>query len=219
MFPLQDIFIKVCGITNASDAKLACSMGVNAIGFIFNRSDERYVPPELASSIIAELPDYISKIGVFHHADRRYIRRVLKQVPLSAVQLQGKDGPDDLVDFDVSVLKQFQMNESFDPEVMRNYLVDAFVLKNQKTIRVNHAPRKYHWNIAVQAKEYGRIILSGGLHSENIEDAIRFVSPYGIDVCSGVEARPGKIDPSLLRTFISNARNVRLSYAGDRDYE
>jgi phosphoribosylanthranilate isomerase len=219
MFPLQELFIKICGITNLADAKLACSLGANAIGFIFKKSHERYIHPELAASIISNLPDHISKIGVFENASHTYIHSIIKQVPLSAVQLLGNNGPDDLVDFEVSVIKQFQLTESFESEIMRNYLVDAFLLKNQHSVGGKHAPKKYHWNIAAKSKDYGRIIISGGLNPDNIEDAIRFVNPYGVDVCSGVEYRPGKLDKSLLQTFISNARNVSLSYAEDNEDE
>jgi phosphoribosylanthranilate isomerase len=219
MFPLQELFIKICGITNLVDAELACSFGANAIGFIFNKSNERYVHPELAASIISDLPEHISKIGVFENASTQHIQNVLKQTPLSAVQLLGNQGPDDLVDFDVSVIKQFQMLQSFDVEIMRNYLVDAFLLKNQIDGVGEHLQKKYHWNVAVKAKDYGRIILSGGLNPNNIEAAIRFVNPYGVDVCSGIEHKPGKIDKSLLRTFISNARDISLNYAEDKEYE
>ena len=212
---MQELFIKICGITNLGDAESACSLGVNAVGFIFQGSSERYVDPELAASIISQLPEHISKIGVFENTRTSSIRRILKQVPLSAVQLKGNYGPDDLVDFDVSVIKQFQLNESFDVEVIKNYLVDAFLLKDQNEKVGKHLAKRFNWNIAAKAKEYGRIIISGGLHPHNIEDAIRFVHPYGVDVCSGVEQRPGKLDPSLLRSFISNARNVSLSYAED----
>jgi phosphoribosylanthranilate isomerase len=219
MFPLQELFIKICGITNLVDAELACAFGANAVGFIFEKSNERYVHPERAASIISNLPEHISKIGVFENASPHYIQSILKQVPLSAVQLLGNNGPDDLVDFDVSVIKQFQLKQSFDVEVMRNYLVDAFLMKDQNEVVGKHLPKKYHWNIAVKAKDYGRIILSGGLNPNNIEDAIRFVNPYGVDVCSGIEHRPGKLDKTLLRTFISNARDISLYYAEDKEYE
>lgn len=219
MSPLQEIFIKICGITNLADAELACLLGANAVGFVFKQSSERYVSPERAASIIANLPEHISKIGVFENASPQYIQSILKQVPLSAVQLLGNNGPDDLVDFDVSVIKQFQLNQSFDTEVMRNYLVDAFLLKNKNEEVGNQLPKKYHWDIAIKAKEYGRVIISGGLNPNNIEDAVRFVQPYGVDVCAGVEHRPGKLDKSLLRTFISNARNENLYYKEDMEYE
>ena len=102
---------------------------------------------------------------------------------------------------------------------MRNYLVDAFLLKNQNEGIGNQQPKKYHWDIAIKAKECGRVIISGGLNPNNIGDAVRFVQPYGVDVCVGVEHRLGKLDKSLLRTFISNARNENLYYANDRKYE
>jgi phosphoribosylanthranilate isomerase len=210
MFPLQELFIKICGITNLADAELACSLGTNAVGFIFQQSNKRYVHPERAASIIADLPEHISKIGVFENASPRYIQSILKSVPLSAVQLLGNYGPDDLVDFDVSVIKQFQLIQSFDIEVMRNYLVDAFLLKDQNEEAGNRPPKIFHWDIAGKAKEYGRVILSGGLHPNNIEDAVRFVQPYGVDVCAGVEMKVGKKDLVKMRDFIAKARDVTI---------
>ncbi|MGD1046274.1 MAG: phosphoribosylanthranilate isomerase [Bacteroidota bacterium] len=219
MFPLQELFIKICGITNLVDAELACSFGANAVGFVFNQSNERYILPEKAASIIADLPEHISKIGVFENASHRYIQRILKQVPLSAVQLLGNIGPDDLVDFDVSVIKQFQLNRSFDIEIMRNYLVDAFLLKDQNEEVGNHLPKKYHWDAAIKAKEYGRVILSGSLNTSNIEDAVRFVQPYGVDVQTGIEIQPGKKDRHKMRDFIACARGVSLTYGiNDEEY-
>ena len=212
MFPLQELFIKICGVTNLADAELACSFGANAVGFVFNQFDQRYVLPERAASIISNLPEHISKIGVFENASTRYIQSVLKKVPLSAVQLFGNNGPDDLVDFDVSVIKQFQLNKSFDIEVMRNYLVDAFLLKDQNEEMGNQLPKEYHWDIAIKAKEYGRVILSGNLNTSNIEDAVRFVQPYGVDVQAGIEIQPGKKDRSKMRDFIACARGVHLEY-------
>jgi len=217
MFPLQELFIKICGITNSVDAEMACSFGANAIGFIFKESDERYIHPSLAASIIANIPEHISKIGVFENASTQYIHGVLRQVPLSAVQLLGNNGPDDLVDFDVSVIKQFQLNQTFDVEVMRNYLVDAFLLNDQNEKVGDRLPKKYHWDIAIKAKEYGRVILSGNLSPDNIEDAVRFVQPYGVDVQTGIEIQPGKKDRYKMRDFIACARNVNLTYGMNKE--
>ena len=79
MFPLQELFIKICGITNLADAEIACSFGANAVGFVFKQSDQRYVSPERAASIISNLPEHISKIGVFENASPRYIQSILKK--------------------------------------------------------------------------------------------------------------------------------------------
>jgi hypothetical protein len=102
---------------------------------------------------------------------------------------------------------------------MRNYLVHAFLLKDQNERMGNQLPKKYYWDVAVEAKEYGRVILSGGLNPNNIVDAICFLQPCGVDVCAGVEHTLGKLDKSLLRIFISNARNESLYDTENMEYE
>lgn len=97
-------------------------------------------------------------------------------------------------------------------EVLRNYIVDAFLLDAHSESKYGGTGRTFDWNIAVRAKGYGRIILSGGLTPENIEDAVRFVQPYGVDVSSGVEREPGKKDPQRVRDFIARAKDVPLYY-------
>ncbi len=218
-FPLQELFIKICGITNLTDAELACSLGANAIGFNFTLSNERYITPDLAASICKKLPEYISKIGVFENVSQRSIQNILKTVPLSAIQLQGNYGSDDLIGYETSVIKTFILDPLFDVEVMRNYLVDAFLLGSKNEDQIGLRPREYHWDIALKAKEYGRIILSSGLNAENVEDAIRFVQPYGVDVCAGVETKTGTKDPTKMRDFISRARNASQAYNTDVEDE
>ncbi len=214
--PTQDLFIKICGITNPDDAEYACSLGVNALGFNFTKSSDWYVNPEKASSISKIIPEYISKIGVFENCDERYIKNVMKNFPLSAVQLKGNYAPDDLVGYETSVIKVFSLDRSFDVEKMRNYLVDAYLLESPG--RSDLKPKEYNWDIALKAKEFGRIILSGGLNPANIGDAIRFVHPYGINVCSGVENSPGKKDPQKITDFIAQARSVSIPDYMDEEF-
>ncbi len=134
---------------------------------------------------------------------------------LSAVQLLGREGPDDLVNFDTSVIKVFRVGKNFDVEVMKNYIVDAFLLDTLKAGAFGGTGKTFDWNVALRAKEYGRIILSGGLTPDNVEDAVRFVRPYGVDVSSGVEAKPGKKDPAKVRDFIARAKSIPVSYRDD----
>ncbi|MBI4417427.1 MAG: phosphoribosylanthranilate isomerase [Ignavibacteriales bacterium] len=208
----QDLFVKICGITNLEDAMHAVRCKADAVGFVFYERSERYVAPERAAEIVAQLPDFVSKVGVFVNATQRSVEEIARKVNLSAVQLYGKEGPDDLVGYEASVIKAFNIRPNFDVEVMRNYLVDAFLLDAHSEARYGGSGKTFDWNIAVRAKEYGRIILAGGLTPENIEDAVRFVQPYGVDVSSGVEGKPGKKDPERVRNFIARAKDIPLSY-------
>jgi phosphoribosylanthranilate isomerase len=215
--PMQELFIKICGITNLEDAKLACELGVNAVGFNFSKTSGRYIGPDEAKSISLKLPEHVSKIGVFKDESHAYIQNVSRSVALSAVQLEGNYAPDDLVGYETSVIRTFTIDHLFDAEKMRNFLVDAFLLNN-KADDTAGTPRKYHWDIMLKAKEYGRIIISGGLNVENIEDALRFVQPYGIDVTDGIEKKIGKKDPCLMKEIVSKARSILLQYDEDNDW-
>jgi phosphoribosylanthranilate isomerase len=98
---------------------------------------------------------------------------------------------------------------------MKNYIVDAFLLDALSEGTYGGTGKTFDWNIAIKAKEYGRIILSGGLTPDNVEDAVRFVRPYGVDVSSGVEAKPGKKDRGKVQDFISRAKSIPVSYRDD----
>lgn len=213
----QDLFVKICGITSLEDAQHAVQCGADAIGFIFYEESPRFISHRRAADIAKSLPEHISKIGVFVNADRKFVLDIVRHVNLSAVQLLGNDGPDDLVNFETSVIKVFRVGRNFDVEVMRNYIVDAFLLDAFKEGSLGGTGKAFDWNVAVKAKEYGRIILSGGLTPENVEDAVRFVRPYGVDVSSGVEASPGKKDPAKVREFIMRAKSIPVSYHDDEE--
>ncbi|MGH2568064.1 MAG: phosphoribosylanthranilate isomerase [Bacteroidota bacterium] len=214
---MQDLFVKICGITNLEDAQHAVSCSADALGFNFYSKSPRYIPPERAAEIIDRLPEHISKIGVFVNADPKYIHNAIAKAKLSAVQLLGNEGPDDLVDYEVSPIKVFRIRDDFDLGVMRNYIVDAFLLDTHREGKYGGTGQTFNWNIALKAKEYGRIILSGGLTPDNIEAAVRFVQPYGVDVSSGVEASPGKKDPAKVKDFIARAKSIPLYYNQDFD--
>jgi len=211
----QDLFVKICGVTNVEDARFALECGADAIGLNFYERSPRFITMERAQEIVSKLPEHKSKIGVFVNASRKRILEVIKTVNLSAVQLVGQHGPDDLVNFESSVIKVFRVYPGFDVEVLRNYIIDAFLLDTYQDETYGGTGKTFDWNVAIKAKEYGKVILSGGLNPENIEDAVKYVQPYGVDVSSGVELRPGRKDPKKIRDFIARARSVPLYYNED----
>lgn len=208
----QDLFVKICGITNLEDALHAVRCKADAVGFIFAEQSERFIEPDRAAAIVRKLPEFVSKVGVFVDATQRVVEETVRKVGLSAVQLYGGEGPDDLIGYEASVIKAFRVRPDFDVEVMRNYIVDAFLLDTYSGRKVGGTGTTFDWNIAVRAREYGKVILSGGLKPENVEDAVRFVQPYGVDVSSGVEREPGKKDHDRVRDFIARAKNIPLNY-------
>jgi phosphoribosylanthranilate isomerase len=208
----QDLFVKICGITTVEDALHAAQCGADAIGFIFFEESPRFISHYRAAEIVKRLPEHISKIGVFVNADRKFIHDIVSHVNLSAVQLYGNEGADDLINFEISVIKAFRVKDDFDVDVMRNYIVDAFLLDAHKEGKYGGTGRTFDWNLAVKAKEHGKIILSGGLTADNVEEAVRFVRPYGVDVSSGVEIAPGKKDPAKVKEFIARAKSIPLTY-------
>ena len=211
----QDLFVKICGVTNVEDAQFALECGADAIGLNFYERSPRFVTMDRAQDIVSKLSEHKSKIGVFVNASRKRILEVIKTVNLSAVQLVGQHGPDDLVNFESSVIKVFRVYPGFDVEVLRNYIIDAFLLDTYQDETYGGTGKTFDWNVAIKAKEYGKVILSGGLNPENIEDAVKYVQPYGVDVSSGVELRPGRKDPKKIRDFIARARSVPLYYNED----
>lgn len=213
----QDLFVKICGITNLEDAVQAVRFGADAVGFEFIDESPRFISHKHAADIVSALPEHISKIGVFEHAERKFVHDIVHHVNLSAVQLFGDEGPDDLVNFDTSVIKVFRVGRKFDVEVMKNYIVDAFLLDTHQKRLGRTWEAGFNWNVAVKAKEYGRIILSGGLTPENVEDAIRFVRPYGVDVNTGIESKPGKKNHKLMQEFVARAKSIQVSYPDEEE--
>ncbi len=203
---MQEVFVKICGITNLADALHCVECGADALGFNFFTRSERYIRPEEACVIVGQLPRHITKFGVFVNARRTRIERIVGEVKLSALQLHGNEHPEDCSNFDVSVIKVLRVGPSFEPTDLLRYQVDAYLLDTQVAGYYGGSGHSFDWNVAVAAKRYGKIILSGGLNLSNVEAALRFVRPYGVDVCSGIESKPGKKDLNMVRDFIAKAK-------------
>ena len=192
--------IKICGITNEEDALLAVELGADALGFIFAESPRR-IEPEKAKDIIQLLPPFVGKVGVFVDKDRTEIDRIAGLCNLDALQLHGNESPFFCQAFKLKVIKAIRVRNIDTLKTLANYDVDAFLLDAFVPDKHGGTGRTFDWELAVDAKKWGRIILSGGLTPENVAKAIAEVDPYAVDVSSGVEAYPGKKDPEKLRAF------------------
>jgi phosphoribosylanthranilate isomerase len=199
--------VKICGITNLSDAKAAVDFGAHALGFNFYEKSVRNISPADAYKIIRALPEKIEAAGVFVNWSPEAVIALARAVDLDTVQLHG-DEPAATARaaakyFDVTkalrVGKGFRLAQlkPFEPTV-RAFLFDA-AMKNQ----FGGTGHRTDWSIARRAAKTHHIILAGGLTPENVAEAILYVRPYAVDVASGVEARPGKKDRAKLRQFFA----------------
>jgi phosphoribosylanthranilate isomerase len=194
--------IKVCGITNLDDARLAVELGADMLGFIFYAKSPRAVSPAVAAQICRQLN--VEKIGVFVNETVPVIQSTLTACGLTGIQFHGDEPPSFCRQFNVTAIKALRVRDAASLTVAAEYDVDALLLDTYTDSQHGGTGRTFDWQLAVQAKQFGRpIILSGGLTPENVREAIATVQPYAVDVASGVEQSPGRKDPEKLRRFIA----------------
>jgi len=191
----------VCGITNLEDARLACACGADALGFIFYEKSPRYVTPETAGEIMRRLPPFVCKVGVVVNRSLAEVQALARTLPLNLIQLHGDESAEFCHRLGLPFLKVFRVGDGFEPEVLRRYPAAGFLLDTYRPNRYGGTGETFDWRVARAARRFGRIVLSGGLNPNNVAEAVRTAQPYAVDVCSGVEAEPGKKDPEALRAF------------------
>ncbi len=201
--------IKICGLTNLEDASAAIDFGADALGFVFFKESPRNISPEKAAAIIAKLPAFTTTVGVFVNEPREEILKIVDQTGVSVIQLHGEEPPESCL-LTRKVIKGIRIKsiESLEPLKRYQGLVSAFLLDTYAPHKLGGTGQVFNWDIALEAKAFGRVILAGGLTPANISEAIRMVKPYAVDVSSGVELEKGKKDHQKMRLFIERARSA-----------
>jgi phosphoribosylanthranilate isomerase len=195
--------IKICGITNLTDAQLAAELGAHALGFIFYPKSPRSIAPEAVREIIRQLPPFVATVGVFVDENAPRVREIASLAGLDWVQLHGQETPDYCRSLGHRVIKGFRIKGPESLAQLTDYreAAQALLLDTYKPGTPGGTGETFDWDLARQAKKYGAIILAGGLTPANVAQAIRVAQPMAVDVASGVEAAPGKKDPEKLRAF------------------
>jgi phosphoribosylanthranilate isomerase len=202
------IKVKICGLTNLEDALVAAESGADALGFVFYPQSPRCIEPKEAKDIIRKLPPYATMVGVFANAGEDEVLRVMDECGLDLAQLQGDEPPSTCERLGSRAIKAIRVKDLDSLASMKTYSVRAFVLDTYTPENFGGTGKRFDWDLAVEAKQYGRVILAGGLSPENVQKAIQKVRPYGVDVSSGVERRIGKKDPEKVRQFIRMAKGI-----------
>jgi len=205
------IRIKICGITSLPDAKAAAEAGANALGFNFYEKSLRRVVSADAAQIRSKLPKEIEAVGVFVNAKPADINSLRAFVRFDTAQLHGDETPDIVsrVASTLPVIKAFRVDANFPLATLDRYSdAFAFLLDAARAGQYGGTGQTTDWEFARRAAASRRIILSGGLKVENVAEAIRVVRPYGVDVASGLEIKPGKKDHARLKEFIDEVRRT-----------
>lgn len=200
--------VKICGITRPEDAERACASGADALGFVFYPRSPRAVDPEQVRQIVDGLPPFVVSVGVFVDSPLREVLDIADRCRLNAVQLHGREDPDYCSRIPLKVIKAFRIAGDRLPEEISRYRVDAILLDTHRPGVPGGTGETFCWDVAREAKKFGRIILAGGLDCTNVAEAIAQVQPYAVDVSSGVEREPGLKDPVLLAEFLRRAKGA-----------
>ncbi len=201
--------IKICGITNMEDAVMAFAYGADALGFIFYEKSPRYVSPETAMCVIRNLPDDISKVGVFVNHDSHAVREIYDFCGLDMIQLHGDESPAYCREFPQSILiKAISPGSEENLGSVKQYRVKAIIIDTRELGLYGGTGKKSNWKLAAKLKEMHPLVLSGGLNAGNVREAIRTVSPHAVDVNSGVELSAGKKDPEKVQSIIETVRTA-----------
>lgn len=199
--------IKVCGITSLDDALAAVDAGADALGFVFYEGSKRYIPPREARKITAALPPFISIVGVFVNASPESISAVAGESGIGVVQLHGDETPEAAARIPFPLIKAFRVSDSIDPAEVELYPVQAILFDKRSDDMYGGTGKSFDWSM-LRGTNFGkRVILSGGLSAENVEEAVGIVRPYAVDVSSGVEDSPGRKNHLKIRQFIQAVRN------------
>lgn len=201
--------VKICGITNYEDAVAAIDMGADLLGFNFYPESPRYLTMEKAASIIEKLPGFVDTAGIFVNATIEQIHNIKNGCQLDWVQLHGDENPEfcrSLLYHDVKTMKAIRVKDAADIEKADGFFTDAILLDAFDPEKYGGTGLTFDWNIIGHIGK--RVFLAGGINPDNAARAVE-LGVYGIDVCSGVEEKPGKKDHEKMKKLFKNIQYLR----------
>jgi phosphoribosylanthranilate isomerase len=205
--------VKVCGITNLADAEKALEFGADALGFNFYPPSPRCIAPEEARAVLLRLPEGSCNIAVFVNEPKEKVREIIDHGELangrqaySALQFHGEESQEYCRGWSMKVIKAFRVREKKSLEGMEQFPADFYLLDSW-SLGYGGSGAAFFWEW-LEGLKTEKLILSGGLSIENVVEAIRRIHPYGVDVCSSVERRPGIKDHAKLKEFILTAKGA-----------
>jgi phosphoribosylanthranilate isomerase len=214
-------WIKICGMTNLEDALVAVDAGADAVGFVFYEKSPRCVSVETAREIVEKLPESVEKVGVFVGGLAEGIAETTRQCGLTIAQIYPRESLASsempFRDFPIRVIPAISIALPGDNEIAgfrvtndTREKVVAVLIDSGNSERPGGTGERFDWQEMVSlARGAGlRVVVAGGLTPENVNNAMEVLKPWGVDVASGVEVRPGEKDPEKVRAFVRVVREM-----------
>lgn len=197
--------VKICGLTEKKHVDAAVDAGTDAIGFVFAPSS-REISVADAKELAARIPENILKIGVFVNATKETLHQTYETVGLDYIQLHGEETPAFIESVGLPTMKAFSIKTKEDVERASEYDVDYYLFDAPGVLYKGGSGIPFDWNLLQDSGiSQKKLILAGGLHADNVKEAIERVKPAMVDVSSGVEKEKRK-DEQLIRAFIDTVR-------------
>jgi len=199
------MFVKICGITNEQDALLAVALGADALGFVFAPSP-RQVAPQRVKEIVRRLPQSVLTVGVFRDEHPQRVIDIVHEAGVFGAQLHGHESAANVAEVmvDIKWVIKAVVAGSVEAQKADDYLTDLILVDSPNP----GSGSGYEFDLLEQIPESVRVLLAGGLTADNVATAIAKVTPWGVDVSSGVEKSHGYKDPIKMKKFIENARSA-----------
>jgi len=199
--------VKICGITRLQDALTAAQLGVDAIGLVFYPPSPRAIGIEQARAIAAVLPPFITLVGLFVNPDRGLVTKVLDTLPIGLLQFHGDEQPIECEQYRLPYIKAVPMREGVNLSgwMGRFSTASGLLLDTYRKGTRGGTGEVFDWTL-IPSQRTLPLILAGGLNPDNIQDAVRTVRPFAVDVSGGVESAKGIKDENKMAEFMAGLK-------------
>lgn len=201
--------MKICGITRVEDALGAAKLGVDALGLVFYEKSPRNVSAQQAQTICAQLPGFVSSVGLFLNPDHSWVEQVLSEVELDLLQFHGTESAQFCASFGRPYIKALGIKGVDDISALVGQYAAArsVLLDSHRSGEAGGSGEAFDW-LSIPESLRGDIVLAGGLNADNVAQAIQQVRPFAVDLSSGVETSPGVKDINLMMRLMSEVKRV-----------
>ena len=210
--------VKICGITSMNHVKACISGKANMIGLMFYRKSPRFIKLKKAKEISDFAKNKIKRVGVIANLDIEEIKEIIKNVDLDYLQFHGNESCDFLKkvkkELNLKIIKAIRIEKRNDIKKILSFNnVSDYILLDTKIVKNNNLnfkikSKKLDWNMLKKIKNKRKLILSGGINSENLKDAINASNFKFVDVSSSLEKIPGKKSVKKISNFLKLATKL-----------